>query len=156
MAPACGLCHVCWMNISERGVRMIRNFEGCRLTAYPDVGGVWTIGVGHTGAGIVEGLTWTQDQADAQLHADLQHFVDVVRTAVKVQVTQPQFDSLVSLCFNIGAVAFAVSTLVRKLNAGDVRGAACQFAVWHNAGGVYQPALLLRRAAELYYFAGGA
>lgn len=142
------------MNTSDQGVAMIRGFEGCKLTAYRDVVNIPTIGVGHTGPEVHEGLVWTQTQADVQLHTDLKHFEDVINTAVKASLNQMQFDALVSLAFNIGAVAFAGSTLVKKLNALDTKGAACQFTVWNKAGGVLQPVLLARRTVELCCFLG--
>ena len=141
------------MKTSSEGVAAIRGYEGCLLKAYRDVSGVWTIGVGHTGPEVHDGLVWTQAQADAQLAADLKHFEDVVSVAVKAPLAQGQFDALVSLCFNIGAVAFAGSTLVKKLNAGDTRGAGLQFVSWNKAGGQFNGALLARRACELWMFA---
>jgi lysozyme len=139
--------------ISPAGLLAIRKFEGCVLRAYQDVGGVWTIGVGHTGPDVIKGLVWTQEQADAELASDVERFEIAVSTACKVPLTQGQFDSLVSLAFNIGAGAFMSSTLVRKLNAGDLAGAAAQFVVWNRAAGVFNPGLLSRRAAELWTFA---
>ncbi|TVS40518.1 lysozyme, partial [Xylella fastidiosa subsp. multiplex] len=74
---------------------------------------------------------------------------------MRVPLKQHQFDALVSLSFNIGACAFHRSTLLRKLNAGDVAGAAQQFHVWKWAGGRVQSGLIIRRAAERALFEGG-
>jgi lysozyme len=138
---------------STFGIATIRVFEGCVLEAYQDTGGVWTIGVGHTGADVTRGLVWSQAQADAALAKDLARFEVAVDLAVKVPMSQGQFDALVSLAFNIGSAAFAGSTLVKKLNAGDVAGAGAQFIVWHKDNGLVNKTLLARRAAELWNFA---
>lgn len=145
------------MQISDKGVDMIKGFEGCRLDAYKDVAGLWTIGVGHRLPDRADGwagLTWTQAQVDMQLRTDLEHFEAIVNTAVKAQIQQRQFDALVSLAFNIGAVAFAASTLVKRLNALDSLGAAAQFTVWNRTAGAFNAGLLARRTAELLCFVG--
>ncbi len=67
------------MQYSEIGLALTEQFESCRLTAYPDVKSVWTIGWGHTGPEVVPGLVWTQERADAQLLKDIQHAVDTVK-----------------------------------------------------------------------------
>ncbi|MGY0331949.1 lysozyme [Xylella fastidiosa] len=115
-------------------------FEGCKLSPYTCPGGVLTIGYGETGKHVVPGLRLTNEQeADARLRARLaKEFEPAVRRHVKVTLAQHQFDALVSLSFNIGAGAFHRSTLLRKLNAGDVAGAAEQFHVWKWAGGSIQ------------------
>jgi lysozyme len=141
------------MKTSPAGIAAIRAFEGCVLKAYQDTGGVWTIGVGHTGPEVVKGLVWTAAQAEAALAKDLARFEFAVTAAVKVPICQGQFDPLVSLAFNIGVVAFTKSTLVRKLNAGDVAGAGAQFIAWHMDNGIVNKVLLNRRAAELWMFA---
>lgn len=117
--------------ISTVGVGAIKTFEGNVLHTYRDSVGKLTIGVGHTGPEVVEGLVWTQEQVDAQFAVDIAKFETSVRNAVKVPVTQGQFDAMVSLAFNIGASAFAESTLVRKLNAGDRAGASREFDAWN-------------------------
>jgi lysozyme len=144
------------MKTSDAGVAAIRAFEGCVLEAYQDTGGVWTIGVGHTGPDVIKGLKWRQTQADAMLAQDLARFEVAVDAAVHLALSQGQFDALVSLAFNIGARAFSESTLVRKLNAGDVAGAGAQFIAWHKDNGVVSKVLLSRRAAELWMFAMGS
>lgn len=142
------------MHTSADGIDFIRNEEGCRLTAYQDSVGVWTIGVGHTGPDVHAGLTITQARADELLRADLSRFEAAVDKAVAYpQLTQGQFDALVSLCFNIGAGNFASSTLVKKLNAGDAAGCASEFPRWCKAGGNFNEVLAKRRGRELWVFA---
>lgn len=140
------------MQLSAAGIEALRGYESCRLTAYRDSGGVWTIGWGHTGPDVHEGLTWTQDQADAAFVRDTAWAQAAVRNDVAVPLTQPQFDALVSLVFNIGAGAFARSTLLRKLNAGDYRGAADEFLRWNRDNGEVVTGLAVRRAKERAMF----
>lgn len=144
------------MKTSSFGRAEIARREGCRLTAYFDSVGILTIGVGHTSAAgapkVTKGLTISASEADAILSRDLALFENAVNNAVKVPLNQNEFDALVSLAFNIGGGAFAKSTLVRKLNAGDRQGAANQFSVWNKAGGKVLKGLVTRRAAERAQF----
>ena len=144
------------MRISENGIEFIRQLEGEKLTAYPDIVGIWTIGVGHTGfvdgKPVARGMAITKEKSKEILTADLKRFESAVNDAVKVTLTQNQFDALVSLAFNIGEGAFARSTLLNKLNAGDKKGAAEQFLVWKNAGGRVSQGLLNRRQKEKAMF----
>lgn len=141
------------MRTSPAGIETIKRFEGCVLSAYRCAAGVCTIGYGHTGPDVTDGITWTAGRADAALAADLGRFERAVEAAVTSPMTQGQFDALVSLAFNIGTKAFAESTLVKKFNAGDIPGAGRQFTVWNRVKGVFNPALLERRTAELWMFA---
>jgi lysozyme len=142
------------MQYSQQGMNLTEGFEACRLIAYQDIRGIWTIGWGHTGPEVCEGLTWTQEQADAQLLADLQRFVDDINNEVNVPLTQGEFDALVDFTFNDGNGAFMGSTLLRLLNAGDYDGAAAQFPSWDHAAGVVVAGLLRRRQAEVALFKG--
>jgi len=137
---------------SDAGIALTKSFEGLRLTAYRDCGGVLTIGYGHTGSGVTEGMTIDEAQAEALLRADLQAAVDCVNRAVITAITQNQFDALVDFCFNVGCGALLNSTLLRKLNAGDFAGAAAQFAVWVHAGGEVVAGLVRRRELEAEMF----
>ena len=139
------------MKTSLAGVAAIRQREGCRLTAYRDVVGVWTIGVGHTGRAtppaVTAGMTIIQAQADAMLAADLAPFEAAINKAVARPMTQNQFDAMASLAFNIGAGGFLGSTVVRKFNAGDPAGAADAFLLWEKPA-----ALRARRIGERAQF----
>lgn len=138
------------MKLSEGGRKLIKRFEGCRLEAYRCAAGVWTIGYGHTGD-VAPGTKITQHQADVLFDYDVERFEDGV-SALPVLLTQPQFDALVSLAFNVGLARVAQSTLLRKLRAGDVQGAASEFMKWKLAAGKVQPGLVRRRAAERELF----
>lgn len=147
------------MKMSAKGRVLLTKREGVRLHAYQDSIGVWTIGVGHTSmAGppyVNAGLTITKDECDQILSRDLVQYEQAVAKAVHVPMTQNQFDALTSLCFNIGAGNFAKSMVVKKLNAGDVRGAADAILNWNKAGGQVINGLVKRRAAEREQFLDG-
>ena len=144
------------MVVSLFGIDLICGFEGLRLKAYDDGVGVWTIGFGTTiypnGIRVKKGDTCTEAQAKAYMAHDLKKFESAVNSTVTVPINQNQFDALVSLAYNIGTNAFKNSTLVKKLNAGDIRGAADQFDVWVNAGGKRMQGLANRRAKEKEVF----
>lgn len=139
---------------SQDGLALTQQFEGCRLTAYQDQVGVWTIGYGHTGRDVTSGLTITQDQASALLASDVAGAATFVNQAVTVALQQNEFDALVDFVFNLGRAAFAGSTLLRLLNAGNFASAAGQFALWDHAGGQVVAGLLRRRQAEETMFQG--
>lgn len=143
----------CGLTPSPAGVKLMHDFEGCRLNAYADPGSVdghpWTIGWGSTGPGIAKGVTWTQKQADDRFVADLAKFAAKVHDALGGAVTtQSQFDAMVSLAYNIGVGAFSKSTVLRKHKAGDYAGAQAAFAMWNKNDGKAMAGLTRRRAAE--------
>lgn len=137
--------------INAEGLRLIKDSEGLRLSAYQDSVGVWTIGYGHT-ATAQRGQTITEAEAEQLLQADLRRFEDGVRELVRVPLTDNQFAALVSFAFNLGLGALAESTLLRKLNAGDYQGAAAEFPRWVHAGGKQLPGLVTRRGRERQLF----
>lgn len=139
------------MKLSNRGLDLIIGFEGLRLSAYTDFGGVWTIGYGHT-SGVRPGQRITASRARALLRDDVATFERAVDRAVKVPLTQGQFDALVSFSYNCGEGALRSSTLLRKLNAGDYSGARREFARWVKDNGVTLSGLVRRRAAEADLF----
>ena len=142
------------MKISNIGINLITEFEGCKLTAYRCQAGVLTIGYGHTDD-VMEGQTITQAHANHLLRRDLLQFEAGVDGSVSVELTQNMFDALVSLAFNIGLGALQKSTLLKKLNAGDYLGASDQFLVWNKAGGAISKGLQRRRTAERKLFTTG-
>lgn len=145
------------MKINQASVDLVKEFEGLRLTAYQDSVGVWTIGCGTTaaaGVGITpaKGMTITQAQAEMYLKRGLEKFAKQIEPNIKRAVNENQFGAMVSLAYNIGPGAFNKSTLLKKLNAGDVQGAADQFLVWNKAGGKVLAGLTRRRKAERELF----
>ena len=140
------------VKINAEGLALIKEFEGCKLRAYKDVVGVWTIGWGHTGAEVREGLVLTQEEADRALQADLGVFERAVGRATDVCVSPNQFSAMVCLTYNIGAKAFTFSTLLDLVNQGKFAEAAAQFKRWNKAGGKVVAGLTRRRAAEAALF----
>jgi len=140
------------MNMSDNGLELLQDIEGTRYTAYLDTGGVWTIGVGHTGPEVVEGLRIDDLQVLAWLKEDVQEAEDAVNGNVKVPLTQNQFDALVSFVFNVGVDAFKKSTMLRMLNAGDYTGAMGQFKRWNMDNGKVFAGLTKRRELEAKLF----
>ncbi|MCW4780920.1 MULTISPECIES: lysozyme [Enterobacter cloacae complex] len=144
------------MQTSEKGITLIKQFEGCKLTAYQDSVGVWTIGYGWTqpvdGKTIRAGMTIKQETAERLLKTGLVSYESDVSRLVKVGLTQGQFDALVSFTYNLGARSLSTSTLLRKLNAGDYAGAADEFLRWNKAGGKVLNGLTRRREAERALF----
>ncbi|UYF57267.1 lysozyme [Citrobacter amalonaticus] len=147
------------MQTSHNCISLIKLFEGCRLTAYPDPGtggAPWTIGYGWThpvdGKPVRPGMTINQDTADRLLKTGLVSYENDVLKLVRVKLTQGQFDALVSFAYNVGSRALSTSTLLKKLNAGDIKGAADEFLRWNKAGGKVLNGLTRRREAERALF----
>ena len=90
------------MNIGNKGLELIKSFEGCRLSSYKCPAGVWTIGYGHT-QGVYEGMVITQEQADNMLREDVKYYADAVdRYNSRFSFNQAEFDSLTSFAYNCG------------------------------------------------------
>ncbi len=142
------------MTIGAKGIALIQQFEGLRLTAYPDPGTggePWTIGIGHTG-GVQEGDACTEEQAQDWLRQDCKTAEDCIDAYVEPELTQNERDALISLIYNIGCGNFKGSTLLMLLNAGNMVGAANQFGRWDRAAGQVMPGLQARREAETKLF----
>ena len=143
------------MKVSEKGLELIRSFEGCRLTAYQCSSGRWTIGYGHTGKDVVAGLQITQARATDLLLLDVNQVLKVLRTEVCVPLRQCQLDALVSLGFNIGTDALRKSTLLRLVNRNpddlNIQG---EFERWVHVKGVVSAGLVRRRKAEVEVYFG--
>ena len=139
------------MNISSKGIELIKRFEGCRLKAYKCPAGVWTIGYGHTNNVRPDDVI-TQEEAEELLKRDIKVHEDNVKRLVKSSLTQGQFNALVSFEYNIGYGAFANSTLLKLLNAQNYDAAAKQFIRWVFIGDKVSEGLLRRRRAETEMF----
>ena len=141
------------MKIGSTGVDLIKHFESCKLTAYQDSVGIWTIGWGHTGS-VKKGDIWTQGEADNILLNDLDKFEGYVNQYVKVPLTQNQFDALVSWTFNLGPGNLKSSTMLTKLNEKKYDEVPSQMKRWNKAGGKVLRGLERRRNAEAVMFSG--
>ena len=125
------------MQTSEQGLTLLIEREALRNKAYQDTVGVWTIGVGHTGPEVQEGLVWSDEKCRKVFAQDIKRFELAVAACVTVELKQHQFDALVSFSFNCGERALAhgnnggPSGILRALNAGNAAGAATAFDSWH-------------------------
>ena len=141
------------MPFTESARALLRRLEGCRLAAYQDQAGVWTIGYGHT-VGVKPVDVWTQEQADAALDVDLQRFtLGVQRLVAGLPLTDNRFSALVIFAYNVGLMALAGSSALRVLRAGnpdDVPDALARWNKIHDRSGVpvVNAGLVARRAAE--------
>ena len=142
----------------NKGIAIIRKYEGLKLQAYICPSGLATIGFGATffenGTRVQLGDKITRDRADQLLMFQVKLFADEVRRTVKSNINENQLGALVSFCFNVGGAAFAKSTLARKVNANPsdptIRN---EFMRWTRGGGKVLPGLVKRREEEanLYY-----
>lgn len=138
------------MKLSQRGIDLIKQFEGYSSKAYPDPatgGAPWTIGYGTT-KGVKPGMVITAQQAEKMLRDDVAKFESGVSSLINAPTTQGQFDAMVSLAYNIGLGNFGKSTLLKKHNSRCYTCAADQFRVWNRANGKVMNGLTKRRAAE--------
>ena len=117
--------------INQAGLWHIQSWEGCKLTAYKDIAGVWTIGYGSTGKHVKPGMKISPEEAEDLLRRDLDRFEKRVDTLVKVPLSDNQFAALVSFDFNTGALH--KSTLLKKLNAGDYKAVPSELMKWVKA-----------------------
>ena len=128
-------------------IALVAPWEGKRNSAYLDIVDVPTICYGHT-QGVRLGQTLSDEQCKKLLGEDLQEANRAINSCVKVPLTDYQRAAFVSFTYNLGGTAFCRSTLLRKLNSGDVVGACNEMSKWVNAGGRRVQGLVNRRAAE--------
>ena len=137
------------MKINEAGLKLIKSFEGCRLTAYKAVSTekYYTIGWGHYGADVSKDEKWTQKQADEQFRKDLVKYENYVTKYVKIKLNENQFSALVSFCYNCGAGN--LRTLVNGRTASEIAEAMIKY---NKSGGKVLAGLTRRRKAEVSLF----
>lgn len=126
---------------------VVASFEGLRTTAYLDPIGIPTICYGHTATAKI-GDSKTPAECNDQLSKDLLISIQDVESRVKVDMTAERRAALVSFVYNVGGTKFGSSTLLKKLNSGDSRGACAELSKWVYAGGVKLKGLVARRAEE--------
>lgn len=148
--------------INAETLQHVKKWEGLKLTAYPDPGSrngePWTIGYGHTSDGhlkVYRGLTITPAQAEAALEYDLNETAAAVDELVKVSLTDNQFGTLVSFAFNVGLKAFKRSSLLKRVNKGELDAVPAELAKWKYNDGKVMTGLVNRRAAEAGLWAKG-
>lgn len=140
------------MRTSDHGISLIKSHEGLRLHAYPDPGTggePWTIGYGHTG-GVRPGDVITEDQAEMILRSDLDGFERAVESLLPIELSQSEFDALVSFAFNVGVHSLETSTLRKRLLADEPRCWVYQKELprWNKGGSGVLPGLVKRRQTE--------
>ncbi len=141
------------MRTSQKGIDLIKEFEGYSERVYMCAGGKYTIGYGHT-QGVQIGDTCTREQAEEYLKDDLREAEEVVLALVSVPLTQNQFDALVSLVYNIGSGNFFDSTIRRVINANsvDMEEYRRAWMMWKKSRGKVLKGLIRRREAEFKLF----
>lgn len=140
--------------LGSDGEALMKSFEKLALIAYLDEGDVWTIGWGHT-EGVKEGDTCTKEQADAWFeHQDTARVIDALDRMLWTNVSQCQFDALVSFTYNVGIGAEEHSTMLKLINQRLFDAAAAQFLRWDHVKGRVSAGLLRRRQAEQALFEG--
>src|SRR5271166_24170 len=140
------------MRASQNALDLIKTYEGCKLQAYEDQRGVWTVGWGTTGPGINERTVVSQGVANGMLLGDVSRVSQDVSALVGINLNQNQFDAVVSLVYNIGLGAFKSSTMLKLILAHKLPEAADEFPKWDHVNGVVNPGLLGRRLAEQKLF----
>ena len=141
------------MKISEKGLDLIKFYEGCEYNAYKCAADVLTIGYGHT-KGVKEGDLITQQEADALLLHEMDEYEGYINNMVTVDLEQNQFDALVSWVFNLGSSNLSSSTLLKKINNKEFDAVPEQIKRWNKAGGKVLDGLIKRRNSEALLFEG--
>ena len=139
------------MKTGNKGIELIKHFEGCELEAYKCPAGVWTIGYGHI-KGVKEGMTITESQAEEMLKSELNEYEGYINNLVTAELNQNQFDAMLSWVYNLGGGNLKASTLLKVLNSGDYDGVPAQMMRWNKAGGKVLEGLTRRRQAEADLF----
>lgn len=156
------------MRVSDKCVKMIRHHEGVRQVPYRCPALLWTVGVGHvlypnqakipmSERNLIlledrDNRTFSMEEVDNILKADLARFESGVKRLCPVELTQGQFDALVSFSFNVGLGNLQRSSIRMKVNRGDFEGAAESFLDWTKAGGKVLKGLVNRRNDEKALF----
>jgi len=138
--------------MNSLGLKLVKHFEGCRLEAYLDQGGVPTIGYGHI-KDVVMGLTWTQEQAEEALKEELDATEEGVKKLVKVKIDDNQLAALTSFAYNVGLGNLQKSTLLRWVNKLN-QNVTSEFLKWNHVNGRVDNGLTKRRQTEADLFAG--
>lgn len=144
------------MKVSNKGLELIKEFEGFSSVAYLCSAKKATIGYGNTfwedGTPVKIGDQISKERAETLLKHVVDNFSVAVEVDIKIEVTQNQFDALVSLAYNIGLGAFKNSTLLRQLNRGNFVGASQEFLRWDKSNGKPLLGLTRRREREKLLF----
>lgn len=135
------------MRVGEKGLNLIKRFEGLELATYRCPAGVWTIGYGHTKTAR-PGQRITESKAEDLLKEDLKWVERAIEKNVRVDLTQEQFDALASWTYNLGETNLRSSTMLRRLNNGEYDAVPSEMKRWNKSGGRVLKGLVRRREAE--------
>lgn len=127
---------------------LVGYFEGTRPTTYADPVGILTACTGHTGKDVQAGRTYTKDECDRFLRDDLGTAFAIVKSCVRVPLSDKTQAALASFAFNVGGGTFCKSSIARRMNAGEGAAACDSLSRYVYAGGKKLPGLIKRRAAE--------
>lgn len=140
------------MRMGQKGLTLLKKFEGWRSEAYLDPVGIWTIGYGHTSAAgspkVVSGMTISRAEGENILRKDLKLYEKAVNDKVKVTLNQNQFDALTSFCYNVGPGNFGESSVLKAVNSQQFHLVPFNLMRWTKAGGKTLEGLKRRRKAE--------
>jgi lysozyme len=142
--------------INQAGIDLIKQWEGCKLKAYKDVAGIWTVGYGLTSrAGFIEvgpDTVLTQAEADYYLEKVVDDFASKIKPMITAPINENEFAAFVSLAYNIGVGAFKRSSALKRFNAGEKDRVTEAIRMWKKAGGKTVQGLVNRREAEAALF----
>ena len=136
------------MHISKEAINLIKNFEGLRTKSYLCPAGIRTIGYGHVLAANDNRKNISEKEAEELLRQDVIKSETSVLRNIIVNLTQGQFDALVSFTYNLGDAALQRSTLRQKINRHEHEEVPKELRRWIHAGGRILSGLVKRREAE--------
>lgn len=140
-----------YVKASPNAYNLVRRYEGLRLMPYMDMVGIWTVGYGST-TEVVPGERISQAEAEDRLQEDMEVAERCVNDAVKVPLTQNQFDALCSWVYNLGCKRFRQSTMLMRINEQKWQDASIELRKWDMAGGKHVDGLMRRRRDECKLF----
>lgn len=140
------------LKTNKQGIELIKRFEAFKSKVYACPAGRQTIGYGHTGPDVTLESRVTKEEAEALLLKDIEAIEAILNLLIKTELNTNQFSACVSLTYNIGIKAFQRSTLLKKLNQGELQSASDEFLKWDQSNGKRLRGLTLRRMAERSLF----
>lgn len=144
---------------SAEGIALIKKFEGASqkdgmFHSYQDVVGVWTLAWGFT-KNVGPDSKISIEEAERRFLIEIKEYEEYVNELVKVELSQNEFDSIVSFTYNLGPTALRQSRLLKELNKGNFNSVPKEIRRWNQAGGKVQDGLIRRREAEALLWANG-
>lgn len=136
-----------------KAIELIAKYEGCKLKAYKCPAGIWTIGYGHTGADVYEGVIISKNEADMLLEKEIKKLREQINFLLDVPLKDNQVDALISLAYNVGLGSFKRSKLLKRINNNDdLELIAKEWLEFNKVNGKTLRGLLRRRAEEISLF----